>query len=99
MGQRRQYKRLGAKFMITAKQRALEALDELGAGGMLFELGEHLATIRQCLEEQGWQPIETAPEDGMYLVANKRGEVCACNCRDGFRVIHNMPAYADWTGL
>ena len=43
-----------------------------------------------------WLPIESAPKDGAFLVAKAKGNVCACQSRDGQRIVHNMPVYADW---
>ena len=44
-----------------------------------------------------WQPIETAPWDGAYLIANAKGEVCPCQSRKGERIVSNMPGYNDWS--
>lgn len=44
-----------------------------------------------------WQPIETAPKNGSYIIANRLGEVCPCTARDGERVVANHPGYNDWT--
>jgi hypothetical protein len=44
-----------------------------------------------------WRPIETAPNDGAYLIANDLGEVCPVQARKGIRVLSNMPGFADWT--
>jgi hypothetical protein len=44
-----------------------------------------------------WEPIKSAPKDGMFLVANGRGEVCPCQSRDGQRIVQNMPGFQDWT--
>lgn len=48
-------------------------------------------------ENDGWQPIETAPEEGVYIVANELGEVLPCRA-DGYgRILTNLPGHADWT--
>lgn len=44
-----------------------------------------------------WKPIESAPRDGMYLIANGKGEVCPCQVRDGNRIVQNMVGFNDWT--
>lgn len=44
-----------------------------------------------------WQPIETAPKDGLYLITNGLGEVCPVQSRGGHRVVNNMVGFADWT--
>jgi hypothetical protein len=49
------------------------------------------------MNSSDWRPIETAPEIGMFIIANARGEVCPCQVRDGQRIVANMPGIADWT--
>ena len=53
-----------------------------------------IARLRAAL---AWQPIESAPRDGSFLIANALGEVCPCQSRDGHRIASNMPGHADWT--
>lgn len=49
------------------------------------------------IEEIKWRPIETAPRDGVLIIANKLGEVCPCKVKDGTRLIYNTPGFADWS--
>jgi len=46
----------------------------------------------------GWRDIATAPRDGMFLVANARGEVCPMSRENGDGVVLSEPGHADWTG-
>jgi hypothetical protein len=44
-----------------------------------------------------WQPKDTMPADGMFLVANAKGDVCPMTSRVGHRVVQHMPGFADWS--
>lgn len=46
-----------------------------------------------------WQPIETAPKVGMYLVANALGQVCPIQYHygDHHGIIQNLPGSHDWS--
>lgn len=53
---------------------------------------------QQAIEECAprWRPIDTAPERGSYIVANKLRQVCHCRAEAGERIISNMPGCAEW---
>ena len=36
------------------------------------------------------------PQDGMYIAANDHQQVAMIEARNGYRIAHNMPGYADW---
>ena|SRR5687768_2859556 len=44
----------------------------------------------------GWQPIETAPKDGGYIVTNRKQQVAFCDVRGGQRIIHNVAGFVEW---
>jgi hypothetical protein len=44
-----------------------------------------------------WRTMETAPRDGRFLITNAIKEVCACQSKDGARIVQNMPGYAEWS--
>lgn len=43
-----------------------------------------------------WQPIETAPKDGGYVVTNRKRQVAFCDSRNGERTIHNVAGFVEW---
>lgn len=55
------------------------------------------AELTRLRAERAWQPIESAPVWGAYLVTNAKGEVCSCQSGRDQRLINNLPGVADWT--
>lgn len=76
---------MGTSYLVNDLVRALKAADEKIA-----------ALSHKSSEAPGWRAIESAPKDGCYLLANDRGQVCPVKSNNGFRIVSNMPGYADW---
>lgn len=84
-----------------------EAIEEFQGAAMADCYGNDAAILpraRAALEAAilahlggGWREIGSAPRDGSFLIANRLGEVCHAQSRDGQRIVSNMPGYADWT--
>ena len=51
----------------------------------------------ECALMSEWQPIESAPRNGLYLIANALGEVCAAESDEGHRFVFNNVRFANWT--
>lgn len=63
---------------------------------MFTVIAESIRAECQSSEAPGWRPMESVPKDGCFLIANSRGQVCPVKSNDGFRIVSNMPGYADW---